>query len=162
MTLFLKRGVVRGAGQGNASHQFVGFHDSTRCWAREKGFGIRGGAFMLSQGFPRVRSQMRPYHTKVIHSINSAPGQWRLVALDWTGRTGLGSAGLAPWCAFLRQDLLEAFPGFSTVSSPHHSVLLPLPGPGDCAPFLSVAPSPAFGLTCLRATGRRPFVTGSI
>ncbi|KAL7822654.1 hypothetical protein V8C26DRAFT_252283 [Trichoderma gracile] len=126
-----------------------------------KGFGIRGGAFMLSQGFPSVRSQMRPYHTQVVHSINSAPSQWRLVAQRWTGRTGTWTLlGLAPWSAFLRQDLLEAFPGFSTVSSPHPSVPSPLAWPWRlCTSLLSVAPSPAFGLTCLRATGRHPFVT---
>lgn len=64
MTLFLKRGELRGAGQGNASHQFVGFQRLDRVLGEGKGCGIRGGAFMLSQGFPRVRSQMRPYHTK--------------------------------------------------------------------------------------------------
>lgn len=157
MTLFLKRGVVRGAGQGNASPRFVGCHDSTGCWAREKDLGLGGGAFMLSQGFPSVRSQMRPYHTKWKSSTAStaprASGAFGSTGLDWTDSTGWTGdwprrcLGLRLCCAFLRQVLLEAFPGFSTVSSPHPSVLLPLPGPGDCAPFLSVAPSPAFGLS---------------
>lgn len=49
---------------------------------------------------------------------------------------------------FSPTDLLEAFPGFSTVSPPlAFLVPLPLPGPGDGASFLFVARSSSFGFS---------------